>query len=239
MENDNKENKEIAVSSDNKMLIPGAIILAGLIIAGAVVYSQLPRNPLGPNPTPPAPPSVAAGDILKIREGDFVLGNPSSKVVIIEYGDFQCPFCGKFEKEVAPQIKEQYVKTGKVAFLYRDFAFLGEESFRSSEAARCAGDQGKYWEYHDKLFSGQKGENQGAFADANLKKFARDLGLDGAKFDLCFTSGKHRAAVETATQDGRTAGVNGTPATFVNGKLVSGAVPFATFKQMIEEELKK
>ena len=229
------------MENENKMLIPGSIILAGLVIAGAVVYIGLPRIPLVPPPAPSgvptAPPAVA--EVLKIKEGDFVLGNPSSKVVIIEYGDFQCPFCGKFAKEVEPQIKEQFVKTGKAAFVYRDFAFLGEESFRSSEAARCAGEQGKFWEYHGKLFSSQKGENQGAFADANLKKWARDLGLDGTKFDLCFTSGKHREAVQLSSDGGRTAGVNGTPATFVNGKLVSGAVPFATFKQLIEEELKK
>ena len=226
------------------MLIPGSIILAGLIIAGAVVYIGLPRNPLAPPPAggppsgAPTAPS-AAGEILKIKEGDFVLGNPSSKVIIIEYGDFQCPFCGKFFRETESQIKEQYVKTGKAAFLWRDFAFLGEESTRASEAARCAGDQGKFWEYHDYLFKNQRGENEGAFADAALKKFARDLGLDGTKFDLCFTSGKYKEAVEKATEDGRQAGVNGTPATFVNGKLVSGAVPFATFKQLIEEELKK
>lgn len=234
------------MENENKTLIPGAIILAGVIIAGAVVYVGLPKSPVavvdptiqdGNGQRGAAPSAVA--DIIKIKEGDFVLGNKSSKVVIIEYGDFQCPFCGKFFRETESQIKEQYVKTGKAAFLWRDFAFLGEESFRASEAAHCAGDQGKFWEYHDKLFASQNGENQGAFADANLKNFARDIALDGAKFDLCFTSGKYRKTVEDSSAEGRSAGVSGTPATFVNGKLVSGAVPFATFKNLIEEELKQ
>lgn len=234
------------MENENKALIPGAIILAGVIIAGSVVYVGLPKSPTavvdptlrgGNEQQGVAAPAVA--DILKIKEGDFILGNPASKVVIIEYGDFQCPFCGKFFRETESQIKEQYVKAGKAAFLWRDFAFLGEESFRASEAARCAGDHGKFWEYHGKLFMSQNGENQGAFADANLKKFARDIGLDGVKFDLCFTSGKYRKAVEDSSAGGRSAGVSGTPATFVNGKLVSGAVSFATFKNLIEEELKK
>ena len=116
---------------------------------------------------------------------------------------------------------------------------MGEESFRAAEAARCAGEQGRFWEYHDKLFKSQNGENEGAFADANLKKFAGDLKLDTAKFNACFSSGKYKSAVEASTEGGRKAGVNGTPATFVNGKLVSGAVPFATFKQLVETELKK
>jgi len=243
MENENRSIKKVADVADNKMLIPGAIIVAGFIIAGAVVYTGLP-NGNSAIQTPPAeepgqPSAAAVGEVLKIKEEDFVQGNRSAKVVIVEYGDFQCPFCGKFAKETKPQIYDNYVKTGKAAFIWRDFAFLGEESFRASEAARCAGEQGKFWEYHDKLFANQNGENEGAFADANLKKFAEDLQLDTAKFNLCFASGKYKAAIGASTEGGRRAGVRGTPATFVDGKFISGAVPFTTFKQLIEEALKK
>lgn len=244
MENDiqNPEGKS-AASPENKMMIPAAIIVAGLIVAGAVIYVSGPRavvpdgaNPPGDN-TPP--PSGNIAEILKIRKDDFVLGSPSAKVTFIEYGDFQCPFCGRFATQVKQQIVDQYVKSGKVAFIWRDFAFLGEESTRASEAARCAGEQGKFWDFHDYLFSHQQGENAGAFSDANLKKFAGAVKLDQVKFDSCFTSGKYKKAVEDSTAEGRAAGVNGTPASFVNGKPISGAQPFSVFQSAIEAELKK
>ena len=223
---------------DNKLLIPASIVLAGVIIAFAVFYTNLPQNPLlgkeGKGEVAKEPSNA-----LKIKKDDFVLGNPAAKVAIIEYGDFQCPFCGRFFKTTEQQIIETYVKSGKAAFLWRDFAFLGEESFRAAEAARCAGEQKKFWEYHDKLFASQQGENEGAFSDQNLKRFAADVGLNQTAFNSCFDSGKFRKQVEDATAEGKSLGVNGTPATFVNGQMISGAVPFATFQKVIEEELKK
>lgn len=223
---------------DQKLLIPGAIVLAGVVVAGAVLYSNLPKNPLlskeGKGEVVKEP-----SNSLKIRQDDFVLGSPTAKVVIIEYGDFQCPFCGRFFKTVEKQIIENYIKPGKAAFVWRDFAFLGEESFRSAEAARCAGEQGKFWEYHDKLFNSQNGENEGAFADANLKRFAGEAGLNQTAFNSCFDSGKYKKAVEDANTEGKSLGVSGTPATFINGQIVSGAQPFSVFQKIIDEELKK
>src|SRR3989344_5577975 len=225
---------------NQKLLIPGAIILAGVIVAGAVLYSNLPKNPLlGKEGKWEVVKENAASDILKIQKSDFVLGNPAAKVVLIEYGDFQCPFCGRFFQAAEKQIIETYVKTCKAAFVWRDFAFLGEESFRAAEAARCAGEQEKFWDFHDYLFSHQNGENQGAFSDTNLKKFAVAIKLDQAKFNSCFDSGKYRKAVEDSTGEGRGIGVNGTPASFINGKMVGGAQPFSAFQSVIESELKK
>ena len=112
---------------DNKLLIPSSIILAGVIVAGALLYSRLPPSPNGKTlgvESPKTPSVEERGDSLKIREGDFVLGNPAAEVVLIEYGDFQCPFCGRFFKSTEQQIVDTYVKTGKAAFLWRDFAFL-------------------------------------------------------------------------------------------------------------------
>ncbi|QQG42437.1 MAG: DsbA family protein [Candidatus Giovannonibacteria bacterium] len=223
---------------DQKVLIPGAIILAGVIVAGAVLYSNLPKNPLLGKEGKGEVIKDGA-DALKIQKDDFVLGNPAAKVAIIEYGDFQCPFCGRFFQTAEQEIKDKYVKTGKAVFSWRDFAFLGEESFRAAEAARCAGDEGKFWEYHDHLFNSQRGENEGAFSDQNLKRFAEELKLDKTKFNSCFDSGKYRKAVEETSNTGRAVGVNGTPATFVNGQLISGAQPFPVFQKIIDEELKK
>ncbi|MDO8523015.1 MAG: DsbA family protein [bacterium] len=229
-------------NNENKLFIPGAIIVAGLIIAGAIVYVSGPRlAPPANNQgnVEPSPSAANAGEVLKVRNGDFYLGNPGAKVVIVEYGDYQCPFCGKWFKEVEPQIISNYVKTGKAVFIFRDFAFLGEESFRSAEAARCANEQDKFWEYHDYLYSNQQGENQGSFSDANLKKFAETLKLNTSAFNTCLDSGKYKQAVIDASSEGRTVGVSGTPATFVNETMVSGAQPFAVFQSKIEAELKK
>ncbi len=223
---------------DNKFLIPSSIVLAGVIVAGALIYTKYPtlNNQIGAGP---APLGLANSlDALKIKKSDFILGNPSAKVVIVEYGDFQCPFCGKFFKTIESDLREQYIKTGKAAFVWRDFAFLGEESFRASEAAKCAGDQGKFWEYHDYLFNSQKGENQGAFKDENLKQFAKLLGLSEASFNSCFDSGKYRKDVEASVAEGKASGVSGTPTAFINGKGITGALPFSEYSSAIDAALK-
>src|SRR3989344_6092423 len=154
---------------DQKLLSPEAMLLAGSIIAVAVWYSRRPA-PGGGEARPDAGRPADVADALKIQKDDFVSGNPAAKIVLIEYGDFQCPFCGRFFKTTEQEIKEKYIKSGEAVFVWRDFAFLGEESFRSAEAARCAGEQGKFWEYHDYLFNNQKGENEGAFSDQNQKQ---------------------------------------------------------------------
>jgi protein-disulfide isomerase len=166
------------------------------------------------------------------------LGNPKAKVTVVEFGDYQCPFCGRFYKTTEQQLKEEYVKTGKARFVWRDYAFLGEESFWAADAARCANDQGKFWEYHDLLFERQAGENEGAFAKENLKRFARELGLDGNAFDSCLESTKHRIEIESDVKDGSAYGVSGTPTTFINGQKVVGAVPYEQIKVIIDAALK-
>jgi protein-disulfide isomerase len=119
------------------------------------------------------------------------LGDPNAPVTIVEYADFQCPFCEKVFQSVLPQIKTKYIASGKANFVFQDFAFLGPESTRAAEAAKCAGAQGKFWDYHDTLYQSQNGENQGAFADPKLKGFAKTLGLDITQFNTCLTTKKY------------------------------------------------
>ncbi len=219
----------------NKYLIPGAIVLAGAVIAVAVIYSvNSPSQPKAGNAK-----TAAIADLPAVTSGDFVLGDADAPVTIIEYGDFQCPFCGKFFKETEPVLRENYIKTGKVKFIYRDFAFLGQESLDSANAARCAGEQGKFWQYHDYLYSNQNGENRGAFSKNNLKSFAAALSLDKEKFDACLDSDKYLEEIKKETKAGGEAGVQGTPANFINGVLYVGALPTATFTQVIDTELNK
>jgi len=127
-----------------------------------------------------------------------------------------------FATDVERQIQETYGKAGTVRFVYRHMAFLGQESLWAAEASECAGEQGKFWEYHDKIFASQKGENQGAFSKDNLKKFASDLKLDTAKFNQCLDSGKFTDKITKSTEDANQLGVEGTPTIFLNGIYIPG-----------------
>ncbi|MBI4120040.1 MAG: DsbA family protein [Parcubacteria group bacterium] len=211
-------------------LIPLSIVAAGGLIAAAVWF-QSGRKVDTTAQVGPKPVKVEVGSLP-------VLGEANAKVAVIEFGDYQCPFCERFFQQVEPMIREQYVKTGKVKMAWRDFAFLGPESFWAAESARCANDQGKFWQYHDLLFNRQQGENQGAFNKDKLKGFAGELGLNQAEFDACLDGGKYTQAVKDDTDAGRASGVEGTPATFVNGELIGGAQPFSVFQGVIEKYLK-
>jgi protein-disulfide isomerase len=221
---------------NNKFLIPAAIAFAGIVIAVAVIYST--QNP-SPNAGKNNEKTAALAALPAVSSSDFVLGDQNAPVTVIEYGDFQCPFCGKFFKDTGSTLREKYVKTGKVKLIYRDFAFLGDESLWAANAARCAGEQGKFWQYHDYLYSNQAGENQGAFSKSNLKGFAAALGLEKEKFNSCLDSEKYTAAIQKETKEGGDAGVSGTPASFINGTLYAGALSSATFTQIIDGELNK
>jgi protein-disulfide isomerase len=122
---------------------------------------------------------------------------------------------------------------------YWHFAFLGSESQWAGEASECAAEQDAFWEYHDLLFSSQKGENIGAFDKENLKQFAVDLGLDTEAFNECLDSGKYASLVQSETASARSMGVQSTPTFLINGQPVLGAQPFETFQQVIEEQLSK
>lgn len=116
--------------------------------------------------------------VLSVGTGTNPLeGKPDAPVKLVEFADYQCPYCGMFKNQIESRLKLEYIDTGKASFDFRDFAFLGRESFDAALAARCAGGQGKFWPYHDKIFENQNGENQGVFSLENLKRFAIDLGL--------------------------------------------------------------
>ncbi len=242
--------------ANNPSVLAGAIVLAGVIIAGAILLK-------GSSPAAVAPiPVKDTGTVLApVSASDRVLGNPQAKVTLVLYEDFQCPFCGaisglqsnteaiKYLEKAVPgwtpfiPVVNDYIKNGQVFFTYRDFAFLGPESMRSAEAARCAGDQNKFWEYHDYLYAHQNGENQGGFSDPNLKSFAKDLGLNTVSFNSCMDTNKYTQAVIDSKTEGIKAGVSATPKGFIlrNGKIVDtieGAESATTVKQKIDSALK-
>jgi len=164
-------------------------------------------------------------------------GEENAPVTIIEFSDFQCPFCGKFEAETVSQIEKNYVETGKVRFGYWHFAFLGQESLDAAEASECAADQDAFWQYHDLLFKSQNGENKGAFAKDKLKEFAASLKLDTQAFNDCLDTGKYTQLVQQLTGTAQSIGVRSTPSFVVNGRAIIGAQSYDVFKQAIEAEL--
>ena len=158
-------------------------------------------------------------------------------MVVVEYGDFQCPACQYFFQTSVKQLKEEYVKSGKVRFVFRQFAFLGDESQWAAESSECANEQGRFWDYYDKLYQEQNGENVGIFSKDNLKKFAVDLKLDVADFNQCLDAGRYTEKVKQETQEGQQAGVRGTPSVFVNGQYVEEGINYPTLKAAVEAAL--
>ena len=231
----------------SKLFLPIAIVLAGVMISGAVLYtrtsSQTVANTGGIAPQVAGDIQQAGGIVNVSADDDAALGDPDAPVTIIEFSDFQCPFCRKFYRETLPQIKKDYLLTGKARFVYRDFPLvqIHPGATPAAEGAECAEEQGKFWEMHDAIFDEQEKQGSGTiqFTADDVKKWAAKIGLNTSKFNQCLDSGKYRQEVEKDLADGSAAGVNGTPATFINGRLVSGAQPFAAFKVIIDEELKK
>jgi len=183
----------------------------------------------------------AQGKFIGIDD-DAQLGAADAKVTIIEFGDYQCPFCRQFWKETLPRLKKEYIDTGRVRLIFRDFPQeVHPEAMATAMAAECAGDQGKYFEFHDKVFLEQDRRERDVvrYRAADLKRWAVDIGLDPAPFNQCLDGGRHKDEVTKDFRDGSDVGITGTPIFFVNGRVLAGAHPFATFQKVIEEELKK
>ena len=183
------------------------------------------------------PPTQQPGDIARVQVGiddDAAKGEEDAPVTIIEFSDYECPFCQRFYSQTLSQIQSQYIDTGKARLIYRDFPLnnIHPQAQKAAEAAECAGEQGKYYEMHDKLF-----ENGVQGGITSYKKYAQEIGIDTNEFSSCLDSGKMAAEVSKDLQDGQQAGVAGTPAFFVNGKPINGAQPFPVFQEAIEAEL--
>lgn len=193
-----------------------------------------------------ARPSPRAPVVAKVSlAGNPILGKSDAPLTLIEFSDYQCPFCKKFFQTTLPTLKAEYVETGKVRYVFRDFPLdqIHPQARKAAEAAHCAGEQGKYWEMHNVLF-----QNQQALDLHHLKAHARDLKLDASVFDTCLEDGKYTAKVQQDYDDGLAAGVRGTPGFFlgktepddtIQGTLITGAQPLAVFRQAIEGLLRK
>ena len=191
--------------------------------AKTVQGENLPTN--NPQPSQPNQAPIAQFEITK---DNHIRGDFDAPITLIEFSDFECPFCERFYPTVKKLLDDYQ---GKVRLVYKHFPLgFHPNAQKAAEASECADEQGKFWEYHDKLF-----ENQPAgYGLDKFKQWAKDLALNSEKFNDCLDSGKYASKVQSDYQEGAQKGVNGTPATFVNGQLVSGALPYESFKQIID-----
>jgi protein-disulfide isomerase len=210
----NSQPANVFVTTDGKYLFP------------SIVDMQNPQQP-GQAPQPaPAQGNISGFDV----SGQPAEGSINATTTIIEFSDFQCPFCGQFFSETYPQLKKDYIDTGiaKLVFVNFPLSNIHQYAEKAAEAGMCAYDQGRFWEMHDKMFS-----NQNTLTVNDLKKYAGDIGLNTTKFNDCLDTGKNQAKVNGNFQAGVSAGVTGTPSFFVNGKMITGAQPFSVFQQAI------
>ncbi|MBI4171057.1 MAG: DsbA family protein [Candidatus Aenigmarchaeota archaeon] len=202
--------------------------------SSSVLAPSQPSQPSGDSGAGPVKFDVSVDD-------DPSIGDQNAKVTIIEFSDFECPFCSRFFTQTLPQIDKEYISTGKVRLVYRDFPLnsIHPSAQKAAEAAECADEQGKWKAMHDWLF-GSRDQWAGLGESASVAKFkeaAPTLGLNAAQFDSCLDSGKYKDEVDKDFQDGSNAGVSGTPSFFINGQQVVGAQPYSVFKQIIDREL--
>lgn len=216
-------------------------ILAAILIVGAFVFfmdkdngNTAPTGNVVNNPGQQLPEQNARVEVD--ADDDAVIGDKNAPVEIIEFSDYECPFCQRHYQQTYGQIKKDYIDTGKVKYALRDFPLsFHQQAQKAAEAAECAGELGgdeAYFKMHDKLFG--EGVAKGV---EGFKAYAKAIGLDTKKFNDCLDSGKMSSEVAKDISDGGAAGVQGTPAFFINGKLLSGAQPFSAFKQAIDAEL--
>ena len=198
-----------------------------------VLQNQLPTE------QPKLPVKISA-------DNDPVIGNPDAPITIIEFSDFQCPFCARFHVQTLPLIFEEYIEQGKVKLVFRDFPIqsIHPNALPASVAAECANEQGKFKEMHDMLFDKQSewSKQETAIALSMFSQYANEIQLDEETFDFCLTNGKHIDEIRKDLDDGREYGVSGTPGFFVGNDQIGyvelkGAQPFDSFKKIIDAQL--
>ena len=177
-----------------------------------------------------------------VSNGSPILGDPDAPITLVEFGDYQCHYCNVFFQSIEKDILKNYVDTGKVKIIFKDYNIIGEDSVKASQGAHCANDQGMFWEYHDILYSNWSGENNGWASSENLAIFAQQIGLNMNKWSECMNKGSHSQIILKSNDDARTLELTGTPAFFIinsDGKVskLFGAQPFEVFKKIFDEQL--
>lgn len=184
------------------------------------------NNNVIPDNNPPEPLKVD----FEIQKDDHVRGDKNAPLTIVEYSDFQCPYCSKFHDTLSRVMKEY---DGKIKWVYRHFPLdFHDYAETAAQASECAADQNKFWEYADEIY-----ENQASFSEDYFPKAAKSVGLDINKFNICLDSEKYKEKVQADLDEGSSYGVSGTPGSFLNGEELGGAVPYESLKAEIDKLL--
>jgi protein-disulfide isomerase len=189
--------------------------------------------------------AVRSREVIVNTDGDPFKGDKDAKLTLIEFSDYQCPFCARYVRETLPLIEKDYVKTGKLKYVFRDYPLetIHPNALTASKAASCAGEQGKYWEMHDQLFG-----NQSALSASDMAFHAKAIGLERVKFQQCLDSGRYESEIRKKMAEGASLGVRGTPSFFLGLtspndpkvkvlRVLRGAVPYAQFKEVLDSIL--
>jgi protein-disulfide isomerase len=224
------------------VMVAAVALSAVLIAVSMATRSSDEDGHGGVDPTAAATRHLCASGSLPVDGRKC--GLDAAPVKIVEFSDYQCPFCRRFVDVTEPGLESEYIQKGLVQLEFHNLAITAgnappdkNEATLAAEAAECANDQGRFWEYHYRLYAEQQGENRGAFLPERLKQFATDLGLDRGEFDACLDSHKHIDLIDGERDEAAEAGVRATPSFLLNGKLVVGYAPFDDFRIHIEEVL--
>ncbi|MFH0942983.1 MAG: thioredoxin domain-containing protein [Candidatus Beckwithbacteria bacterium] len=241
------EKKTVKKASILQSVMIGLLILAAFAIGSLWTELKMVKKGVQPTAQPgqaqqaPAGPTVVADEIWKemLKDPLAVKGDNKVKVTIVEFTDYQCPFCKRYADETLGQIEKDYVNTGKVKYISRNLPLeFHQFAQQAAEAVNCAGVQGKFFEYSVQLFANQGIWSAGTDVTTVFNDYATTLGLDGAKFSQCLANGEQKAAVAADAALAKKAGLGGTPSFVINGKILVGAQPFSQFKTAIDEALK-
>lgn len=221
-------------------LVIGYLIGKVEALQGGTTVAANNVAPVAPDAAAPQAPTAPDPEQVKkdLKMGHLpVEGNENAKVTIVEFSDFECPFCGRFYSETLGQIRSEYIETGKVKLYFRHYPLsFHPKAVPLAHAAECANDQGAFLKMHDKIFD--NAATVSTATDDIMKGWAGELGLDTATFNSCFDAKTHQKEIDEDFAAGGAVGVSGTPTFYINGKQLVGAQPFSAFKAIIDEELK-
>lgn len=225
-----------------KPLIIGAAVsvIIAIIIVSALNFDSSDTN--GKNTGTTSSVSALSFSTLVTSETPLK-GDPSAPITLIEFGDFQCPNCGRFARDTSSQIEASFVESGKVSMAFKHFTVVGPDSISAAMASQCANDQGMFWAFHDELYNNQGHENSGWASKDNLRQIASNMGLDKQSFDSCLDSNKYKSLVENDLNLAKQIKFTGTPSFLIlkndgsQPQALTGAYPYASFEKIFDDIL--
>jgi len=235
------------------MLIHGPSLAIGAAIASvSIIIVFLAFNTINDEPKLVIEPAQKSQELIStniiystiMENGSPILGNLDAPITLIEFGDYQCHFCNVHFHNTEHSLLQNFIYTGKVKMIFKDFTIIGPDSVNAAHGTHCANDQGKFWEYHDILYNNWTGENNGWASSDNLLRFAQEIELDVDQWSDCMIDERYSQIISNSSKDARDLGITGTPAFFVIGPdneitRLSGAQPYESFEKIFNSELEK